>query len=656
MIGSIVDARYEILERVSEGTFFSVFKARDRVLNRVVALKMLLPRYAGNTEFATRLRGELAATSALSHPEIARVYESGEVDGTTYVAAEFVPGTDLKERIRKSAPLPLSEAVDLSIRIGEALAFAHRAGHVHGDVTPQNVVVTPELQVKLTDFGVSRAAVVSSLVQSNAMLRGVHYLAPEVAEGQEPTPASDVYSLGIILFEMLTGTLPYAGDTPLAVALKHAQESLPSPRSRNPAVPRAIEGIVMKAMAKDPSERYPSAFSMVRDLRRAQECIQMGRPLNWSPLEGNAQKVAEKEERRGRDGWAIATAVLLGLVALLVVGIVVFFFSNYGIPPDVTVPDITGKPRAEAEAALHQIGLKMTVIGEQNSDKIASGAVISATFRGAPLVPGRELKKGSEVGVMLSSGPTLLGVPDVRQMSENDARRKLENFALKVGKLTYNYDENVPKGQVSAQDPAPGTTAPSGTAVALTISRGSYTPPDASTPTEGAAPGTTPDGTTPDGTAPDGTTPDGTNPGATTPDGTAPGTTPPAGTNPPAGNPPAGTNAATPPAGTNAGTQPPATNPGTQPPAGTKPPAGTATGSGSGHGGRWNVTVSVPASDTQRYQQVRIMVVENGKERMASSRLRQSGKDYTTTIRTRGPATIRVFINDQLLKEEQVGN
>lgn len=570
MIGRVINARYELLERVNEGTFFTVFKAQDRVVNRIVALKILSPRYATHREFSERLRAEMAAVSALSHPCIVRVFETGDTDGVLYAATEFVRGTDLKEKIRRAAPLPLSEAVDLAILIAEALAYAHRAGFVHGDLTPYNVLVTPERDVKLTDFGVSRAAVVSALVQSNAMLRGVHYLAPEVAEGEEPTPQSDLYALGVILFEMLTGSLPFTGDTPLAVALKHAREPVPSPRVYNPSVPRALVGIVTKAMAKNPEHRYASALAMLRDLRRAQECIRMGRPLSWSPADAEAEPDEEDFSSQGmapptvpRDGWRIATTLLLSILVILIGLLGAFFFTGFGMPRDVTVPDIVGKPQAEAEQMLDQVGLKMKVVSETYSDQPA-GEVTACVPE-----PGRRLKEGREVRVVISRGPELVTVPSVIHSALAEARKALSQAALREGEVRQEYSDVVPAGQVVSQEPGPGQQVPKGSPVALTVSKGPYIAP--------------------------------------------------------------GTEVVTP------GEEPSRPEPRRRP-----------------RRQQWEVTVEVPTSSDEE-QNVRITVVEEGRERDVYSGTHPPGDKFTRLVETRGPAAIRVYIGDRLISEEPVG-
>ncbi|HPT98771.1 MAG TPA: protein kinase [Armatimonadota bacterium] len=575
MTGRVIDARYEVLERVNEGSFFTIYKARDRVLDRTVALKVLSARFATNAQFVERLRAELSTAAALTHSGIARIYEIGEIEGRPYVATEFVRGTDLKERIRRAAPFALSDAVSLAIGLLQAVDYAHRAGTVHGDVTPYNVLITPELDVKVTDFGISRAAGASSLSHSNAVLRGVHYLAPEVAQGGEATVASDIYSVGVILFEMLTGTLPYAGDTPIAVALKHAQEPTPSARAVNPSVPRALDGIIAKAMAKDPAARYPSMLAMLRDLRRAEECIRVGRPLSWSPMDAEATRVESDDEedalvepRRRWDGWRVTTTILTFVVLALAAGLAGFFFTGFGLPKDVVVPDIVGKPRFEAEEMLRQVGLSMKVVQEQHSDQPANYVIYAAPE------PGRQVTEGREIRVTLSRGPETVRVPDLLHTTLAEAKRVLTESGLKAGTIRERYDDVVPKGQVVAQDPGPDRHVVRGTSVMLTVSKGNYVPPEpVATPEEPAV-------------------------------------------------------------------EQPELQVAPPPPPPAKPQ-------------RREVAVEVPLRSEA--QNVRIVVVEDGTEKVAYNAVHPSGDKFATTVETRGPATIRVYVGDELVREERVG-
>ena len=290
LINRILAGRYEILEMIGEGPLLSAFRARDRSQNRVVAIKILVPgrNVASQSSVVQKLREGLGEILALSHANLTRAFDVGadEENGIpVFVAEEYVRGIDLKERIRRTAPFQLTAATDAAIAIAEALEFAHARGIAHGDVRPQNVIIGPEGQVKLSNFGVAEAQNAAMDQNPNLLQRVVSYVAPDAAASARPTASADLYALGVILYEMLTGDLPYKGDNPVQIALKHAQEAVPSPRNINLGVPRALEGIVLRALGKRPEDRYASAAEMLSDLREVREALRYGKPLAWSPLD-----------------------------------------------------------------------------------------------------------------------------------------------------------------------------------------------------------------------------------------------------------------------------------------------------------------------------------------------------------------------------------
>jgi serine/threonine protein kinase len=288
LVGRVIAGRYEVLEVVGEGPLLIALRARDRALNRVVAVKALLrgriPAEGG--AITQTLRDGWSEILSLNHPNITRALDVGADDDLAipvFVAEEYVRGIDLKERIRRAAPFQLAAATDCTIALAEALEFAHARGIAHGDVRPQNVLIGPEGQVKLSNFGVAEAQNIALYQDPTLLRRVVAYIAPDAAATARPTISADLYALGIVLFEMLTGDVPFKGDNPLQIALKHAQEPAPSPRAINPAVPRALEGIVLKALEKRPEDRYLSAAGMLVDLREVRDALRYGKSLAWSP-------------------------------------------------------------------------------------------------------------------------------------------------------------------------------------------------------------------------------------------------------------------------------------------------------------------------------------------------------------------------------------
>ena len=286
LINRILAGRYETLETLGEGPLLAAYRARDRAQNRIVTLKALLPAYADSQEIRDALRAGLSQTLSLTHPNITRTFDVGQDDdtGLLFLAEEFVRGIDLKERIRRAAPFQLTAATETAIAIGEALEFAHARGVAHGDVRPQNVRVSPEGQTKLTNFGFAAAQNKALRENPDQRRRVADYLAPESTQSAAPSPSADIYALGAILFEMLTGEVPYRGEDAAEIALKHTNDPTPSPRTINAAVPTALDGVTRKALGKTPETRYASATEMLRDLRTVRDALRFGKSLSWSPL------------------------------------------------------------------------------------------------------------------------------------------------------------------------------------------------------------------------------------------------------------------------------------------------------------------------------------------------------------------------------------
>src|SRR5688500_5316341 len=299
--------RYDILERTGEGSLFHVFKTRDKVLGRVVAVKTLLPAYAKDSEIGTALRKAAAGLVDLSHPNIARVYDLGEEDGSPFLVTEFVRGINLKERIRRIAPFTHSVAVDFGIAIGEALQHAHAQGVIHGDLRPQNVIVTPEGAVKVTDFGLAPVVAANEAAAKAAREVAVHYESPDLTATGVRSAATDIYALGAVLYEMLSGATPYPADTPEAVVQKHREDPVPSPKVVNPGVPKALEGIVMKALRKRPEERYHAVADMLNDLKQVRDALRFGKPLSWSPDDATAPSTVPNQAVTADAAAAAAT-------------------------------------------------------------------------------------------------------------------------------------------------------------------------------------------------------------------------------------------------------------------------------------------------------------------------------------------------------------
>jgi beta-lactam-binding protein with PASTA domain/tRNA A-37 threonylcarbamoyl transferase component Bud32 len=463
--GAVVAGRYEILDRIAEGGMSTVYRARRRPDGLIVALKVLREPYAADREFVERFTREARAAEALQHPNIVRVYESGRDGETYFIAMEYVDGTDLKGHLRRVGRLAGDDAERVAAAVCEALEYAHHEGIVHRDVKPQNILIAADGTVKVADFGIARAVSAVTITHPGTVLGTVQYLAPEQARGAPVGRASDIYSLGAVLYEMLTGRLPFDGDTPIAIALKHLREPPPRPRALQPDVPVRLEGIVLKAMAKRPDDRYRSARDMAEDLT--------GRAERWRDVIEEEDAVTRQfdlplDGHRAHRRRVLARVAVIVVAALVVAGWVAWrSVEAYLTVPEVEMPELVGRPLAAAEVLAREAGLVVEVADRVNSSTVPADVVVA---QDQP--PGKRLKQGRRVAVTVSLGLRLVTVPNLIQRPLQDAQLALDAAQLKVGALQDGYDDLVRPGVVMRQNPAAGAQVPADTAVTLVISRG----------------------------------------------------------------------------------------------------------------------------------------------------------------------------------------
>ena len=324
----LLDNRYALVESLGFGGMGEVYLAHDEVLDRDVALKMLRKPYAGDEGFAERFRREALSAASLSHPNIVQVYDRGETaDGTSYIAMEYVSGGTLKEQIEAKGPFEAPKAAAVAAQIAEALGAAHERGVIHRDIKPQNVVVTSSGDLKVTDFGIAKAASVVTSSASGAVFGTAGYISPEQALGDPVDPASDLYSLGVVIYEMLTGELPYTADNSIAVCMKHVTEPLRPPRSLNPAIPEEIDAVVVKLLAKDPADRYPGAAELLADLERVRVGLPpvLGAEATTEPLSkvppATHRSDTGPRRRRASRILAVATVAMVALLSTVLLGL-----------------------------------------------------------------------------------------------------------------------------------------------------------------------------------------------------------------------------------------------------------------------------------------------------------------------------------------------
>lgn len=531
LINRIVAGRYEVLEALGDGPLTTAFRARDRQLNRIVALKSVRSSYGTRPPLVELLRQGYSETLTLNQPVIARGYDVGSDPELTplYHVEEFVRGIDLKERIRRAAPFQLSAAVDIAVAIAEGLEYTHRRGVTHGDICPHNILVGPEGQVKLTGFGTAAAYRLLAGENPSLLVRSVNYTAPEQATSTLPLASADLYALAVVLYEMLTGVTPFQGENVLQVAMRHAQELPASPRLLNQAVPRALEGVVLKCLAKRPQDRYADAEALLNDLRRVREALRFGRSLSWSPLDSAtpvpepgpaaspttvmptskneptrrvsqplapAAKPASTEEQEEappprRTGGILLAINLFLLVALIGSSAVVFTWVRPFLNPatDVVVPDLKGKTLTEAQALANERHFQLVVVAKSTRDDVPNNTVFQQKEQ-----PGTRIREGRSIAVWVSLGPDMVVLPNVEQMTLDKAQKELEKAGLAVGAITRKFDPITPVGVVLEQLPRGDGVErrAKGTKIDLTLSKGAEPEP---TPTPEPTPSPEPKGT-----------------------------------------------------------------------------------------------------------------------------------------------------------------
>lgn len=453
----------------------TVFTARRIADGQIVALKVLREQYAGDAEFVERFQREAKSVSELVHPHMVHVYDSGRDGDVHFIAMEYVDGENLKDLIRRQGQLPAERAVQIAVEVCEALEFAHTHGIIHRDIKPQNILLTRDGQVKVTDFGIARAMSSVTITQTGTVLGSVQYLSPEQARGAAVGRSSDLYALGVVLYEMVTGRLPFDGESPIAIALAHVHQDPPRPREIVPTLPVRIEGIVSRALVKSPGRRYRSAEEMRRDLlgetnlwmtTPVRQVIEQTPPTMVLP---GLQGPGAAEEPRPQRWRPSASLIAAALVAVVLGGVWSGWraFSSYLTVPEVTVPNFVGKPLAPAERIAAAARLTVRPTERVYSSTIPAGAIIS---QDQPA--GKMVKEGRVISVVVSLGPEMVAVPDVQKRSLVEARFLIDQARLRVGELREAYDEDLKSGFIISQDPQPGARVERGRPIHLVVSKG----------------------------------------------------------------------------------------------------------------------------------------------------------------------------------------
>jgi serine/threonine-protein kinase len=478
LINTLFDGRYRIIRKLGSGGMANVYLAEDQELGRRIAIKILNDRHAHDDQFVERFRREAKNAAGLSHPHIVSIYDRGEAEGTYYIAMEFLDGRSLKELIVARGPAPVQVAIEYTRQILDALRFAHRNGIVHRDIKPHNVIVDAEGRIKVTDFGIARAGA-TQMTEVGSIIGTAQYLSPEQARGSPVDQTSDLYSVGVVLYELLTGKVPFTGDSPVEIAMKHISATPEPPSTLRPEIPAELDKIVLRALAKSPQQRYKNAEEMDRDLARVAQGASVSRETEEAatqiltrpttvaapPPQPREVFYEYEEPRRGRPFWPWL------LVLLLLIGAALMGFFVYQQIQDeisgrapVAVPYLIDLREEQAVAQVLDAGLVPDVKREPNAE-VEEGFVFAQDPQG-----GEEIDGGSSVAITVSSGPPVAEVPDVVGESRDDAVAALARAGFEA-KVVPIFSEK-PVDTVTAQSPKGGGKIEVGTRVRINVSRG----------------------------------------------------------------------------------------------------------------------------------------------------------------------------------------
>ena len=490
--GKIIGNRYEILEIIGKGGMATVYKAQDLVLKRYVAIKVLREEFTTDEEFIKRFNTEAQSAASLTHPNIVSIYDVGNEDNVYYIVMELIQGKTLKQIIDEDGVLPWKWSLNIATQIASALEVAHRNNIVHRDIKPHNIIITEDGVAKVTDFGIAKAVSNSTITAFGTTIGSVHYFSPEHARGGYTDAKSDLYSLGVVMYEMLTGRVPFDADTPVSIALKHMQEKPIEPIKLNPSIPYSVNKIIMKAMEKDVNMRYQSATEMLKDLNMATKnpdgdfvktasnemaYTQRIETIQGAGVESRSHTKTEEPEKKkkGKLGQFFekhkAVKYLLIILLIALIPIAGFFGTqavlNWGRVDDVKLPNFVNMTREQAEQEATTAGLQLEITEEFSSD-VELGKVISQEPQ---FVEGYLVKEGSTVKLVVSKGENIKIVPDVVGKTKEDAENEIKAQELKV-EIIEEASSKVEAGYVIKQDPEENEEVNAGETVKIYVSTG----------------------------------------------------------------------------------------------------------------------------------------------------------------------------------------
>lgn len=491
IIGKTIANRYEIISQTGVGGMATVYTARDNVLNRKVAIKVLKDEFTTDEEFVKRFNSEAQAAASLSHPNIVSIYDVGNEDGIYYIVMELVRGKTLKQIITEEGALPWKWSVNIAMQIASALETAHKNNIVHRDIKPHNIIITEDGVAKVTDFGIAKAVSNSTITAFGTTIGSVHYFSPEQAKGGYTDAKSDIYSLGVVMYEMLTGRVPFDSDTSVSVALKHMQEPPVPPMEINDNIPQAVNDIILKAMEKEPMARYQTATAMMRDLSRAlkdpegefveEENFDDGLTRRMGAITDDMLKQSATANKKKKQKKGIAKffeehpkakgpkIVLICLILFVASIAVTSAILSANEAKDVQIPNLIGKTEEEAKAELKELKLNYEKVSEDYNADQEAGKIYEQSPAYTPNYKVKE--KRTTIKVKVSKGTEKVTVPKVAGMTYDEAVKKLENNKLKAEKIEETSKE-IKEGIVISQETNPNTEANAGETVKIHVSIG----------------------------------------------------------------------------------------------------------------------------------------------------------------------------------------
>ena len=479
LVGLVFDHRYEVRQKIGVGGMADVYQGKDTLLGRPVAIKILHQNFGSDQDFVARFKREAQAAGKLNHPNVVSMYDVGYDQGYHYIIMEYVAGCTLKEYIQHHARVSVQEAVKITIAIAEGLEHAHAMGIVHCDVKPHNILITDTGRIKVTDFGIARAInSAATMMYTNSVMGSAHYISPEQASGKSINVSTDIYSLGVVLYELLTGEVPFRGETPVSVALQHVKDRVVAPRIKNNLIPPQLEQVVLVALEKEPGKRFGSISEMIQALRMSlgyrggTSARPMQHDFATQVLPPMDTEVLEEEEE-SQDGifaklGSLPRKYILGgaLFAFILAFLWAFLsFGNFWSNSTVDVPNVVGKQLSVATRLLEERHLRVSSSEVTNSD-VPAGQVISQSPE-----PGESVKEQRLVHLVVSKGAGDITIPDLQGMSFDQAREKLKSLGLSIGKVTYVSDTSKDDGIVISQGLQAGGKASKGATVDITVNQ-----------------------------------------------------------------------------------------------------------------------------------------------------------------------------------------